>query len=326
MIRIRNIWLITLIFMSGFSQAGFSAGSGSAVLEYYGSVEGSLLSTGSNWQDSFFGLNNPEFGSKYLSRPVAVAAIGPTIYIADADDEIIYRYDTELETLVELLDTGAVTDKEISSIFVDVDGSFYVSVPATGRVHLFDPDGRERQVFENKENLASPVSIALKNNGDIIVADGSYDRLVTFNNIGWALFSKGGRGDGPLEFNRIVDIAQQRDTIYLVDTYNDYVQHLTLEGKFIDSFKRTEVERPSAIAADREGRVYISDRMDDSIKIYHHGKLLEVFGSTGMDEGEFNLITDMWIDQDLLYIADSLNARIQILRIISEAEHDKTVD
>lgn len=320
MIRVHFSGLLAVILLgilSATSLRAYSAASESSVLEYYETIDQVLFSTGKTGLDTFFGLDHADVGIVQLSRPVAVAASGPMVFIADADERAIIRYDIETQSFTELLDASDTIRYEVGRIFVDDESNFYVTEPASGRVYYFDVRGQLLQTFKNKENLSHPVAIALnKRNKDLIVADGLFDHLIYFNDLGWPLHARGGRGDGPMRFHKIIDLTQQGDRMYLLDEFNDDIQVLTLDAKFIESFKRTEVERPTAIAVDQDGRVFISDQQDDTIKIYYKGKLVEVFGGTGFGDEEFNVITDMWIDQDLLYIADSLNGRIQILNII----------
>ena len=107
--RVGFICALALMIMSGFARPGFSIesdSSGSNVLEYYDSIDQVFLSTGKTGLDAFFGLDNPDVGIKQLSRPVAVAASGPMVFIADADEQAIYRYDSVTESLTELLDAS----------------------------------------------------------------------------------------------------------------------------------------------------------------------------------------------------------------------------
>jgi hypothetical protein len=48
------------------------------------------------------------------------------------------------------------------------------------------------------------------------------------------------------------------------------------------------------------------------------GNLLLRFGSSGMNPGEFRLPAGICIEDNHIYIADSINRRIQVFRYVSE--------
>jgi len=67
-----------------------------------------------------------------------------------------------------------------------------------------------------------------------------------------------------------------------------------------------------------DNQTFVSDSFDNTIKIYRKGELISTFGGTGNGPSQFNRITDMWLDEGFLYVTDSLNRRIQVLRIVPE--------
>ena len=78
------------------------------------------------------------------------------------------------------------------------------------------------------------------------------------------------------------------------------------------TLKNTDV-----IAVDRYNRMFVSDSFDNTIKVYEHGQLVANVGGSGAIPASFNRITSLWMDQNLLYVVDSLNARIQTFHVAS---------
>ena len=73
--------------------------------------------------------------------------------------------------------------------------------------------------------------------------------------------------------------------------------------------------QPRAIAVDGANRVFIAEGTDDRIKVFAAGKLIDSFGGSGASHSRYSGITALALDENLLYVADSLNARVQILLV-----------
>jgi hypothetical protein len=57
--------------------------------------------------------------------------------------------------------------------------------------------------------------------------------------------------------------------------------------------------------------------MADDIKVFDGDVLVDVIGGHGAAPGRFSRIMSLWIDEGNLYVADSLNRRIQVLSLAS---------
>ena len=57
--------------------------------------------------------------------------------------------------------------------------------------------------------------------------------------------------------------------------------------------------------------VYLSAIVfDNTTKVYKNGQLAASFGGSGATPASFNRITSLWLEQNLLYVTDSLNRRV----------------
>ena len=127
-------------------------------------------------------------------------------------------------------------------------------------------------------------------------------------------------------FDKPTDLAIDQDNgdIYVVDSDNNRVQKFQSDGDFDDLEFGSSDENdekylgsPSAIAIhDSSDNIYVADSSKESISVFHdNGNFLFSFGSSGSDDDEFRDPSAMIIVQDILYVADSNNHRIQIFEL-----------
>lgn len=253
-----------------------------------------------------------------FQRPVAVAVRGDFVYVVDAGHDAVFRYDRISTRLEKVVDLKAVTKGEVRDIYVAPDFSIYLSDMTAGQVLWLDDRGRLRQAFNNPLNLAKPVGMVIEDNGGLVVADGHYDHLVQFNGAGALTMAYGGRGAGSGEFINVTSLARGPDGYYVGARVGRKLQVLSVEGMYLYSFEEQKVTFPSSIVVDNNNRAYVGDYADDLIKVFDRGRLVGTLGGHGIEPGQFKRIEDLWLDEQSLYVVDSLNGRIQIGRMAAE--------
>jgi len=288
-----------------------SAGDASERVLIWREIDGGVLS------DNM--LTGPD--SVRFMRPVAVAARGPLVYIVDAGLGRLFSYDTALDRLRVVMELKGVTRGEVSDIFVAPDLSFYIADTEGGRVLHFDREGRLIKTLQDPVNIGRPVTVAVNDQtGYIFVADGFNDDVLVYNPAGLLTGAIGIRGSGAGQFRGITALAQGPEGYYVATRYGAArVQVMGFDGSYLSSFQPDTVTFPTAIAVRSDNRAYVSDYLSDDIKVFADGRLVQTLGGHGSAPGRFRRITDLWLDGDFLYVADSLNGRIQILSLTSEA-------
>lgn len=256
-----------------------------------------------------------------LQRPVAVAVRDHDLYIVDAGQELLFLYDTFTRRLRVLKELRGVVTGDVSDIYVAGDRSFYLADSIGRRVLHFDRGGRLIQTFKDPLNLGRPVAISVdETTGDVYVADGVFDHVLVFNSAGepWRMLGDRGQGDG--EFLNITAMTRGTDGVYVTARLGKRGQVLAPEdGQFRYAFEENTLAFPNSIAVDLNGRAYVSDFFDNSIKIFEHGRLVATVGGTGAGPGRFKGIADLALESGFLYAADSLNGRIQVFKITAGA-------
>lgn len=251
-----------------------------------------------------------------LERPVAVGGIDGVLYIVDAVSKLVFKYDLSLNVFTPIEGVANQLVGEPGNIFVAQDRSFYLVNPMGKQVLHFSEGGELLTKFQDLANLSRPMDVAVdEQSGDVYVADGSFSRIVVFNQFGKATHAIGQRGTGPGRFRAITAMSKGGDGLFILDRLELPVQVFGWDGEFRYSFGESELVFPSAIAVDRDQRAYISDRSDNTIRVYQNGQLLMTYGGGGAAPGRFREVSSMWLHGDELFVADSLNRRVQVLRI-----------
>lgn len=108
--------------------------------------------------------------------------------------------------------------------------------------------------------------------------------------------------------------------ILVADASLGQVFRLNSAGVPVGSFGKGLLKHPTGVARDAaQGRIYVADTHLHQIQVFDDaGNALAVFGSgqRGEGPGEFNAPTHLAFAEGKLYVADTLNARIQVLSII----------
>jgi len=253
-----------------------------------------------------------------LQRPVAVAVRDRWVYILDAGQDLVLRYDRMSGRLARVLELrGLLAGEEPADLYVAEDRSLYVADTRGARVLHFDARGRRLRTFSDTFNLARPAALAVDPaTRDLYVADAVYDHVLVFGLTGKLRRALGGRGTGQGEFLNLSGLALDGGEVFVTARLGVRGQVLGLDGRFRRAFGERVLIFPRAVAVG-EGRIFVADWHDNSIKIFSRrdGRPLAVFGGTGVAPGRFKGLTDLWYESGLLYVADSLNGRIQVFRV-----------
>ncbi|MDX1252885.1 MAG: hypothetical protein IDH49_11670 [Gammaproteobacteria bacterium] len=254
-------------------------------------------------------------------RPISVAVRTGNLFVVDAGQSTLFRYDLAMKKLSVMLDLHGVITGDTADLHVSSDQSLYIADTYGARVLQYDRKGRLVRIYSNRLNMARPVAVLVDEpSGRVFVADAFYDHILVFDSAGKLVASMGGRGADPGQFLNITAMAQGPDGFYVTARVGEHVQVLGGDGQYGYSLPQEGIVFPTAIAVDAENRVFVSDFSDHAIKVYERGRLVGRAGHPGGELGQFRHISDLWIDDGLLYVADSLNGRVQIMRVASGTE------
>ncbi|MGN6674715.1 MAG: peptidyl-alpha-hydroxyglycine alpha-amidating lyase family protein [Thermomicrobiales bacterium] len=157
-----------------------------------------------------------------------------TVYCVDEGRQVIYHF-TPDGTLLQTIGTPDI------SADTGYDGRSLTSITRGG-----PPFNR-------------PTNLAAAPNGELYVSDGYGNaRIHRFSAAGELLQSWGEPGNGPGQFNLPHGLAVLADErVVVADRENDRLQFFSPDGEYLDQW--TDVQRPTNIAVDGEGRLYVSE-------------------------------------------------------------------
>lgn len=260
-----------------------------------------------------------------LVRPMAVVAVGGTLYVADPGAKGVHRFDQTGGSYDLVRLEG---DRPLPSpvgLARGAEGEVYVTDSALKGVFIIRPDAKFAFPLPLRETLGQPTGIAADPaSGRLFVVDTTAHRVNVFNRDGTLASSFGGRGAGDGEFNYPTLIWRDpQGRLYLTDSLNFRIQILDERGRFLGSFGRQgdgtgDAARQKGVATDRYGHVYVVDSLFHALQIFDaSGRFLLSVGAIGHDRGEFWLPTGIFISEDdTIYVADSHNQRVQVFRYI----------
>ncbi len=205
------------------------------------------------------------------------------IYAADTSDQWIRVFDGQGMFMREFKNQHG-KDGGILGMYCDTVGNLYFSDPDNGCVHVISAEmGSWMRKIGNKGSgegqLQLPQGISLDRFGQLFVVDYGTSKISVFSKAGLFQRAWGGKGTGKGEFNV-----------------------------------------PRGIAIDKQDRVYVADSLNHRIQVFSTaGDYLYQFGGRGTEPGRFMGPSDLSIDPDnnVLYVADRGNCRVQFFELLS---------
>jgi len=269
-----------------------------------------------------------------IVKPMAVATSGGILYVADPGAGGVHRFDSASGdyTLIAAGDDARLPSPV--GLARGAAGEIYVTDSKLAQVFVIRPGAKVAEPLHLGVKLSQPTGIAFDTaSGRLYVADTAEHCVQIFERDGSLAGSIGRRGTGDGEFNYPTYLWRTpQGRLYVTDSLNFRVQIFDERGQFAGKVGRLgdgsgDAARPKGVATDRYGHVYVVDALFHAFQIFDgDGRLLLPVGERGQAHGEFWLPTGIFIDQDsgdgggdTIYIADSYNQRIQVLRYIGGA-------
>ncbi|HYL13794.1 MAG TPA: SMP-30/gluconolactonase/LRE family protein [Terriglobales bacterium] len=246
-------------------------------------LQGSEKKNKKAWMDRLAGVATGETkGDKplfQLAQPYGLAIDSKNrLYVADSKVRAIFIFNTETKD-VEFIKNGVhARFALITGLAIDDSDRLFVSDSVLRHVVVFDRTLRAEATIA--EGMASPAGLAIDNeNRFLYVADTDLDQVLVYDADNFKLLRK-------------IGTAGQ-------------AHRLTEAGQF---------SRPTNVAVDAEGNLYVSDTFNNRVEIFDaDGNFISTFGNAADRPGYFARPKGIAIDKDgHVWVADTVQDRVQV--------------
>ena len=260
---------------------------------------------------------------RQMNRPYAVAANSSWVAVADPGAAVVHVFDTKRKTYRQLSDTGDFNFASPIGVALD-DERLYIADSELGKVFILN---RRLKLVSTVEGFQRPTSLALDPvHHRLYVADTLAHQIKVFDLDGTALFTFGERGEADMQFNFPSHLAFANDRLFVNDTMNFRIQIFSSEGHHLNTFGKHgkgsgQFTQPKGVAVDSMGNVYVADALSNRVQIFaQDGTFLLDFGRAGDSPGAFQMPAGLAMWNDLIYVADSFNHRVQVFQFLREED------
>ena len=164
--------------------------------------------------------------------------------------------------------------------------------------------------------LQRPAALAGDEAGRLYVADVSRQAVFVFDEKAGALHLWQ-QADAWRRFASPAGVVPGPGRVFVSDADLGAVFVLGLDGAPLATLGAGRLQRPTGLARDpASGRLYVADTQAHDVKVFDDaGTLVATIGRRGVQAGEFNFPTHLAIAGGELYVTDTLNHRVQVLRL-----------
>jgi DNA-binding beta-propeller fold protein YncE len=254
-----------------------------------------------------------------MVRPYAVSAYQQRLLVGDPGLHALHFFDRAKQSYKLISSLGE--DDLISPVGVaQSQERLFLSDSALGKVFILN---RKGELLNSITGLKRPTGLAFDTTlNRLYVADTLAHRILVFDQDGQQLFEFGTRGIGDGEFNFPSHIFMSAGRLLVNDNMNFRVQVFDAEGNILSVFGTHgdgsgSFSQPKGVAADSDGNIYVAGATIDRVQVFSsQGDFLLAFGGKGAGLGQFLMPTGVTITDDKVYVADSLNRRIQVFQYV----------
>ncbi len=207
---------------------------------------------------------------------------------------------------------------------VDSKGMLYVADTKVGAVFIFDPENKDTGFIKHgvDARFGRIFGLAIDDGDRLFVSDGQYNHVLVFNKDHKL---EGQFGDGVMNDPAGMAIDEENRFLYLANTGTDQVlvydadtfkllRKIGTAGKNHTLTTPGDFSKPTNVAVDKDGNLYVSDTMNDRVEEFDaDGQFIRTFGKNGDGPGEFTRPKGIAVDCDgHVWVADANMNRVQI--------------
>jgi DNA-binding beta-propeller fold protein YncE len=214
---------------------------------------------------------------------------------------------------------------------IDSSDQIYI-VDMTARIQVFDADGKFIRAWQTPEHAnGRPTGLTISNDGNLLVADTHYYRILTYTPHGELMTDAtlgGTMGQGPGQFGFVTDVVRDSAGNYYVSEYGEFdrIQKFSPDREFLLEWGGHGSEpgqflRPQHLELDADGLVWVADSCNHRIQVFDaEGGVVKTWGQQGAALGQLQYPYCLVLDgQGHVYVCEYGNHRIQKLTLDGES-------
>jgi DNA-binding beta-propeller fold protein YncE len=214
-------------------------------------------------------------GRTRFKSPVAIAAHGRTIFVADSALGKVIAFNEQGKLQFEI-----TNELERPSGLAVIGDKIYISDAQRHHVVICDRRGTFGSKFGQRGTgpgeFNFPTHVSADAGGRLYVTDSLNNRIQVFDAEGRFLRAFGSVGDGPGSFSRPKGVAADTDGhLYVVDAVFDNVQVFDDQGQLLMNWGEAGPDPgqfwlPNAIAISRANEIYVADTHNQRIQVFRY--------------------------------------------------------
>ena len=206
---------------------------------------------------------------------------------------------------------------------VDSKNNLYIADQKVGAIFIFNTDTREADLIKNKVNahFARIIGLAMDDGDRLFVSDPGLHHVLVFdaNHKAEDVITEGMNEPGGLAIDRenrllyVSDVALDQVLVYDADSLK-LLRKMGTTGKNHELMTPGDFAKPTGLAVDSEGNLYVCDTLNDRIEVFDaDGKFITTYGKNGDGPGYFARPKGIAIDSDgHIWVADGMEDRVQV--------------
>jgi len=207
---------------------------------------------------------------------------------------------------------------------VDSRGRLYVADTKVGAIFIFNTENNAVELIKHGQHakFGSIFGLAMDDNDNLFVSDGELHHVLVFNAKHEV---QAGFGDNVMKDpngmaidaeNRILYVADtglDQILVYDADTYK-LLRRIGTTGKDHTLTDPGNFSKPTNVAVDKEGNLYVSDTWNDRVEVFDpDGVFIRAWGKNGDGPGDFARPKGIAVDSDgHVWVADAMLNRVQV--------------
>jgi sugar lactone lactonase YvrE len=206
---------------------------------------------------------------------------------------------------------------------VDSKNNLYIADQKVGAIFIFNTETRELDMIKNKTHahFVRIIGLAMDDDDRLFVSDPGLRHVMVFNpaHVAEDVITEGLVDPGALAIDRenrllyVSDIELDQVLVYDADSLK-LLRKIGTTGHHHELTTLGDFARPSGLAVDADGNLYVCDTLNDRMEIFDaDGKFISTYGKNGDGPGYFGRPKGVAIDSDgHIWVADGMQDRVQV--------------